>query len=1007
MSGFWDVVGWGSGWFTRYINSHMIFRDNVKLYFGDGKDTSLYWDGTNFYIDTTSGGVYIQDQIYAATHLHFGDADKLYFGASDDVNIQYIATDEWQFSGAGWWLYDAATTANKFLKADAGTTTANVLTIASGSALTSGIEIASGAGGIVLDSAAGFTLEAGGTSDFTVKAQTHYFYDLAGTSTEFISIDIETTTANVATIASGAAVTAGIEIAPGAGDINLDSPAGIILDMTSVSSLAWAGVTGLKVDDGAIAAWAYTADTDGPDILFSTASGGAHTSNDPDGGDFIVQPGAKGAGGSGAVGRFKVKDPGSADSVDFHHSGTAGVLNCTHYLLSNNDIRMLDLIDFCFGTNASWCLRNNSASPTHHLELKEDGVPALAFYGSTIVAQGFAAVADTAGNDIFIATQTAGAHTSNNPRGGNLAFELGTGTGTGVQGTLSVNGPVSITPATTIVGLAVDMMANDDHAISINTEAANSWGIRATVKHGIYMTQDVSGGRAAYINRDLAEAGTYPLIALVDDNAANTQHTLSIQQDSTTVTTAAAQLLRNGLTTTSTDGLLIENSTAAQVGVTVEMSPRIRLRGHAWKSDATAASETQDWIIENLPATGAANTTSTLKFGWSDNGAAYVYRMTLASDGTLEAPGVSGSSWIRSDTIYSSANDATLALQARNFTGTDSAIEACGGTATLGAGETYVGLMVKPTHVGSGTAAASDLVVSRTETSVGSGAQLLADFGTTTDGTYANHTSLLNVSNTGSLFMKEKASADADTAAYGQLWIKTATPNHLYFTDDAGTDHEVGLFSAEYGEMIVTAQTVATIETASTPHAMVAWATGAVADWTFTAGITGAITAYADYSGTVAGTVKATCVGHGLTTGDFITIRGTTNYNGVFEITTIDSDEFYFTDTWVADDGASDFEMGDYLTPNAGVEGDYHITWQISGSEGGGAGGTFHFRVYADATEATKLTTQRKFSNNDVGSMGGTAIITVAASDRIWMALESDGTNDLTIEHANINLHRV
>jgi len=40
----------------------------------------------------------------------------------------------------------------------------------------------------------------------------------------------------------------------------------------------------------------------------------------------------------------------------------------------------------------------------------------------------------------------------------------------------------------------------------------------------------------------------------------------------------------------------------------------------------------------------------------------------------------------------------------------------------------------------------------------------------------------------GSIVMKEKAAAIADTAAYGQLWVKTATPNELYFTDDAGND---------------------------------------------------------------------------------------------------------------------------------------------------------------------------------------------------------------------------
>ena len=43
----------------------------------------------------------------------------------------------------------------------------------------------------------------------------------------------------------------------------------------------------------------------------------------------------------------------------------------------------------------------------------------------------------------------------------------------------------------------------------------------------------------------------------------------------------------------------------------------------------------------------------------------------------------------------------------------------------------------------------------------------------------------------GTLTLKEQADADADTAAYGQLWVNTATPNELYFTDDAGTDYDI------------------------------------------------------------------------------------------------------------------------------------------------------------------------------------------------------------------------
>ena len=39
--------------------------------------------------------------------------------------------------------------------------------------------------------------------------------------------------------------------------------------------------------------------------------------------------------------------------------------------------------------------------------------------------------------------------------------------------------------------------------------------------------------------------------------------------------------------------------------------------------------------------------------------------------------------------------------------------------------------------------------------------------------------------------LKEQAAANADTAAYGQIWVESTTPNKLKFTDDAGTDFDV------------------------------------------------------------------------------------------------------------------------------------------------------------------------------------------------------------------------
>jgi len=48
-----------------------------------------------------------------------------------------------------------------------------------------------------------------------------------------------------------------------------------------------------------------------------------------------------------------------------------------------------------------------------------------------------------------------------------------------------------------------------------------------------------------------------------------------------------------------------------------------------------------------------------------------------------------------------------------------------------------------------------------------------------------------NIDNGGVIFLKEQADADADVAGSGQIWVDTATPNVLFFTDDAGTDFVV------------------------------------------------------------------------------------------------------------------------------------------------------------------------------------------------------------------------
>ncbi len=48
----------------------------------------------------------------------------------------------------------------------------------------------------------------------------------------------------------------------------------------------------------------------------------------------------------------------------------------------------------------------------------------------------------------------------------------------------------------------------------------------------------------------------------------------------------------------------------------------------------------------------------------------------------------------------------------------------------------------------------------------------------------------------GTITLKEQADADGDTGTYGQIWVNTATPNELFFTDDSGLDFRLGVIES-------------------------------------------------------------------------------------------------------------------------------------------------------------------------------------------------------------------
>lgn len=190
------------------------------------------------------------------------------------------------------------------------------------------------------------------------------------------------------------------------------------------------------------------------------------------------------------------------------------------------------------------------------------------------------------------------------------------------------------------------------------------------------------------------------------------------------------------------------------------------------------------------------------------------------------------------------------------------------------------------------------------------------------------------------------------------------------------------------------------IETADTPIALRVSTAGILSGFTFDPGSTGAITAFADGTG---GTVLVSSAGHGLSDGDIITIRGTTNYNGVFAVSAVTTDTFKITDTWVNDNGASDWDQPGHVVYTAEHTRNFSVVGQISGAPA--AACKLIWKLYVNTTPQDKSTVERKFAINDLDVCSTSCLITLSEGDILWLSVESDSTNDITIKHGEFNAH--
>jgi hypothetical protein len=121
--------------------------------------------------------------------------------------------------------------------------------------------------------------------------------------------------------------------------------------------------------------------------------------------------------------------------------------------------------------------------------------------------------------------------------------------------------------------------------------------------------------------------------------------------------TTSQTTTRDAIGATSTDGIILTNTTAAAAGAQ-QYSPRLRLHGSGWKTTATAAARDVDWIQEVQPIQGTTAPTANLTFSAQINGGGYtpVFTMTSGNVFGTEGSGTSSPS-------FGSINNSTYALR--------------------------------------------------------------------------------------------------------------------------------------------------------------------------------------------------------------------------------------------------------------------------------------------------------------------------------------------------------
>lgn len=258
----------------------------------------------------------------------------------------------------------------------------------------------------------------------------------------------------------------------------------------------------------------------------------------------------------------------------------------------------------------------------------------------------------------------------------------------------------------------------------------------------------------------------------------------------------------------------------------------------------------------------------------------------------------------------------------------------------------------------------------------------------------------------GPLIMKE-TTTPAAAAGFGKIYTKA--DNIPYFQDGAGNEHAITtvLTHIHYAEMYIYNNGGAmTIDEVSTWHGTLGYTEGDNgAHMTFHASIRQAITAWADAGGTP-NEVTATSNGiqaAGLIAGEFITITGTTNYNGVYEVLSVATNTFNIEHADAGDDAAGTITLpSHYIVSSANAAGLWTVTVNFSVTPAANSK-EYDLCLFVNGTPQTDtFMTHKTKDAGDYDTVSFDGLTTLANGDILWLGImgKTDGTN-ITFKHAN------